>query len=1421
MNKSYRELLVGVLLSALFVGNALAAVPVARNTSVTVLTNRMSWIAVDCDDADFESTDQTQALTIHTPPAHGTLEAGSIKFYYQPVAGYLGQDSFTWSVSDGSDDSNIATCTVTVASSPVSLDKLIVLVVNDLLLPEITNEVDRMKLDLENEGYAVKIKPWDSANAGYAGASNLWDYLVSEYDSSTNDPAKPVLNGSIFIGNTPLFYKFGTWNDRIFWNMASYDRGYYDPYNFAVWTSRIYIGATSTSERFGDEVTLIKRNLQANHDYRTSAARLPNTAYVYDNAYGQAKVPKKQKVWPNFIEAGTVTKLLPDVSEAFLQGCDFYQEESHGNGGAYNLWVNLSTEILHNITAQARVVLASSCDSGVPGGIVNNHIFTRNGNCLLAVGASVTVSTRTVIATEDYTADRTFRNALRKGKTWGDSIVEKLPFNEGALIFYGDLSIGAMNAPHNNIPLVNSMTADVTSGVAPLTVNFSSSSSDSDDSIVKQSWFLEGVSCGMVEPTVTTVIATNPAITYLLAHNYQPRIQVTDQYKAIAHEQAEIIVKNAPDKPLRVNCGYHFQRGRYYHSGYDYTDASTNVWLHDQYAYQGNWGVDSKFYSSSMPRYIRPVENTEDDILYHSGVNAGGKLAYTIPLPNATYTVKLGFADMQNTTVSKRFLNVYLNDELKLENYDIIDDAGGPDTAVSKVFSVAVTNGMLNIYVEKNTNSPAGYMGDAILNCFEIFSVNPTPIISATPMSGTVPLTVNFDGSGSFDPNGSLKSYDWDFGDGNTASVAALSHTYTNGGIFTATLTIVNDNDVPASDSVIIMVDDPAEADPVINSFSPVGAVTLAIGTNQVFSVNATDSAGQTLSYYWDIDGEPIPGNNANSYNYVPAFSTEESDLGSRVVTVMISDGLGGFISHSWNVEVVPGPAPVAVAVSDITTCDMNTTISFSGSQSSGNGSEILTYNWDLDGCGKYTGMDISHEFTYGGMFAVQLAITNGCGGSDIDEILITVNDPFEPKPIVTATNPVSGMATVESSGSQLFSVAANDPEGQSLEYYWTVDGEVVGDTNSASYEYTGMSDADIGEHIIEVSVWDGHGGATVISWTVNVAAARNYIPYEESFEAYEVGTYLTATNGWWAEDYNATIVTNDPALISALTTYLQTHSAPLVTNHTKILKFNYKWTNLVDSSKHPAEDVKIDFMVTCDHRKEMPETVAGDEQMGVGVNSNGLLMVMARESLAADPAWHILSGMTPVSTGEWARLTFTLRYSGATNMFQVQVDDGDPVIDGIGYEDDGSKPGSWFVMVDQSKDYMTYLHGEGDGNIDDVKVTLADAAPDNDGDGIPDDLDDDDDNDGMTDADELAAGTDPMDADSSLEMSSVSGSGSGAVIIFDSVSGKIYAVEFKDDLLAPEWNTLTSGVFSADGTVEVYDNGEVDQRFYRVKLVE
>lgn len=73
------------------------------------------------------------------------------------------------------------------------------------------------------------------------------------------------------------------------------------------------------------------------------------------------------------------------------------------------------------------------------------------------------------------------------------------------------------------------------------------------------------------------------------------------------------------------------------------------------------------------------------------------------------------------------------------------------------------------------------------------YGAPPVAVASATPLSGTAPLTVAFSSAGSYDPDGSALRFEWDFGDGSARSAEANPvHVYTAQGVYSAVLTVTD-----------------------------------------------------------------------------------------------------------------------------------------------------------------------------------------------------------------------------------------------------------------------------------------------------------------------------------------------------------------------------------------------------------------------------------------------------------------------------------------------------------------------------------------------------------------------------------------------------------------------------------------------------
>lgn len=83
---------------------------------------------------------------------------------------------------------------------------------------------------------------------------------------------------------------------------------------------------------------------------------------------------------------------------------------------------------------------------------------------------------------------------------------------------------------------------------------------------------------------------------------------------------------------------------------------------------------------------------------------------------------------------------------------------------------------------------------------------NPPIAVAGGPYSGTTNQPIQFNGSGSSDPDGDGLTYAWDFGDGGTGSGVSPTHTYIAANNYLVTLTVTDDGSPSLSDSDVASV---------------------------------------------------------------------------------------------------------------------------------------------------------------------------------------------------------------------------------------------------------------------------------------------------------------------------------------------------------------------------------------------------------------------------------------------------------------------------------------------------------------------------------------------------------------------------------------------------------------------------------------
>jgi len=179
-----------------------------------------------------------------------------------------------------------------------------------------------------------------------------------------------------------------------------------------------------------------------------------------------------------------------------------------------------------------------------------------------------------------------------------------------------------------------------------------------------------------------------------------------------------------------------------------------------------------------------------------------------------------------------------------------------------------------------------------------VASLPPSAAIRAVRRTGDVLTPLSFSSVAS-DPDGSIVTLAWSFGDGGTASGPSVTHTWSRRGDFTVALSVVDDSGQGGSASVLVRIEDLPPA-PVI-SFS--GRIA-RVGERVAFwAGNSTDpdDPPSALSFVWDFGG----GQKATG----PEASYAFAGPGRHRVALTVSDG--NLSAETW-VELEVRPAPPA-----------------------------------------------------------------------------------------------------------------------------------------------------------------------------------------------------------------------------------------------------------------------------------------------------------------------------------------------------------------------------------------------------------------------------------------------------------------------------------------------------------------------------
>lgn len=212
--------------------------------------------------------------------------------------------------------------------------------------------------------------------------------------------------------------------------------------------------------------------------------------------------------------------------------------------------------------------------------------------------------------------------------------------------------------------------------------------------------------------------------------------------------------------------------------------------------------------------------------------------------------------------------------------------------------------------------------------------VEPTASFTVDPPTGPAPLDVTVNGSGSTDSDGTIASYEWDFGNGTTGTGPTSGTTYASPGDYTITLTVTDDEGFVGKATQVVTVTEGGQGDgPVVSAGSSSGLERDEI-TGSVFvpvflsrassepvvvsfhTEDGTATAGQDY-VRWGSPDRPrtvtIPAGSLQTTVNVPVMADGdvESDESFSVVISSVSGG-GAVIGQAVGTGTIVDPDGVA-----------------------------------------------------------------------------------------------------------------------------------------------------------------------------------------------------------------------------------------------------------------------------------------------------------------------------------------------------------------------------------------------------------------------------------------------------------------------------------------------------------------------------
>ncbi|MEM6630148.1 MAG: discoidin domain-containing protein [Bacteroidota bacterium] len=582
--------------------------------------------------------------------------------------------------------------------------------------------------------------------------------------------------------------------------------------------------------------------------------------------------------WGSWIDGGGDATRVNN--SAYANSGNYSIRLRDNSGSASSTWINLNLSTYSEITVDFSFY-AVGMESGEDFFL---EYSSNNGGSYTTIG--------------EWDSGDEFENEVR----YNESITIQGPFTSSSRIrfrcdasgnadevFLDDIVIRGCEIPVNQAP-VASFTATPTSGDAPLIVNFdASASSDPDGDPLTYAWnFGDG----------NTGSGVSPSHTYQNSGSYTATLTVSDASENSSSTEI-ITVSEAPDTeaptiPQNIAASNVTQTS--VDLGWD--PATDNEGVVGYYIFQDG---------GSTP--IDTVIGTSTSI---AGLSESTTYQFAVAAFDAAGNVSAQSAAVQVTTGAfnqgpvANFIATPTSGEAPLSvSFDASTSTDSDGTLVSYLWDFGDGNTDSGVNTTNTYTLEGTYIAQLIViddsaaqDTFSVqinatsLNVGPTASFTAVPTSGEAPLEVSFDGTGSSDPDGTIISYSWNFGDGNSASGVNATNIYTIVGTYTAYLAVTDDSLATDTTFITITVNEAADTE------APTVPQNLAASNPTSTTIDldwdaATDNVG-VVGYLVYQDGSATPIDTVLGTSYTVVGLTEGTSYQFAVAAIDAAGNISG-----------------------------------------------------------------------------------------------------------------------------------------------------------------------------------------------------------------------------------------------------------------------------------------------------------------------------------------------------------------------------------------------------------------------------------------------------------------------------------------------------------------------------------------------